>query len=54
MSIRILTAYGNDSSVLVCVFAEVLILHSGELNMLFLHIVSFASMKYTRINLGFL
>jgi len=54
MSIRILKAYGNDSSVLVpYVFADVLIPHSGELKKLFLHIVPFASRKHTRINVGF-
>jgi len=48
-------AYENDSSVPVSyVFADVLILHSGELKMLFLHIVPFASRRYTRVKLGFL
>ena len=54
ISIRILTADENDSSVLVYTFAEVLILHSGKLYMPFLHIVPFASRKYTIINFGFL
>jgi len=54
MPIRILRAYENDSSVLVYVFADVLILHSSDLNMLFQHIVPFASRNYTRINVGFL
>jgi len=45
MPIRLLKAY---------VFADVLILHSGELKMLFLQNLPFASSKYTPINLGFL
>jgi len=51
---RIHRAQENEISVFLYVFAEVLILHCRELNMLSLHIVPFDSRMYSRINLEFL